>query len=138
MKNKKRIRGIFILITSLIVFNGLGQIHKDNISLINVNSQEEKLALFNPVKSRTNQITNITNLTLIGRYVEGSNRISDVASYENYLIVADIYDSIKVLEVSNSTNPQKVFHDWPGGKWNGIEVVDNRLYVAHHGDGLQI
>ena len=92
--------------------------------------------------SETNDITintvNEMNLTLVGRFEEGKNLISDVVTYNQYAIVADIYDSLKVLDTSNINSPEKVFHGWPGGRWNGLEIVGNRLYVAHHGDGLQI
>ncbi len=81
---------------------------------------------------------NEMNLTLVGRFEEGENIISDVVTYNQYAIVADIYDSLKVLDTTNINTPEKIFHDWPGGRWNGLEIVGNRLYVAHHGDGLQI
>ncbi len=135
------IRPYMIVLTTLLVFNGLGLFHSDSLTSFNTNLRTEELKQTTSnmvIKDQIVNVTDINNITLIGRYVEGSNCISETASYGNHLIVADIYDSIKVLEVSDPTKPRKVFHDWPGGKWNGIEIVDNRLYVAHHGDGLQI
>ncbi len=83
-------------------------------------------------------INKFDNITLISRFTEGENLISDMVTYKHYVIVADTYDSLKVLDVSDPNNLVKVFHEWPGGRWNGLEVVGDRLYVAHHGDGLQI
>jgi len=77
-------------------------------------------------------------MNLVARYQEGQNRIEDICTYGSFLIIADIYDSIKVIDVSDLSNLVKVFHGWPGGKWHAVEIQGDYLYTAHHGDGMQI
>lgn len=129
-------RGKRIILLLSIFLSGLLLI--THFSISSSNSFSLKSISYSEMKDKSINMINEMNLTLIGRFEEGDNLISDVVTYNQYAIVADIYDSLKVLDTTNINTPEKVFHYWTGGRWNGLEIIGNRLYAAHHGDGLQI
>lgn len=124
---------IFVSIFGIIISSGV------NMNLETEDVPNTTSALSSQViDDKVDSISSSFEFTHVGHFEEGENQIEDLDVYGSNLIVADIYDSIKVLDVSNPKNISKIFHDYPGGQLHGVQVVGNYLYTAHNGDGLQI
>ena len=77
------------------------------------------------------------NPTELGQYDDGGEAF-DIHVSGNYAYVADGYDGLEIINISNPANPVEVGQFVDGGYTHSVYVSGNYAYVADYDEGLKI
>lgn len=69
---------------------------------------------------------------------EGCRWPMDLFLKENTLFIADFYEGLIIIDVSDPTNPIELGRFFDGGKGHSLDVVGDIVYMADWEDGLEI
>ncbi|MFX1512757.1 MAG: LVIVD repeat-containing protein [Promethearchaeota archaeon] len=82
--------------------------------------------------------TDLSNITLLGQYVEEEIGSDGVFIKKNFAFVADYTNGLLLLNISDFSNITKIGHFHDGGEAHIVQVIDNLIYVADGSDGFEI